>query len=147
MSVTFRQAGAGDVPALNAALARLSADIGDTHRASDEDLRRAFHDWMVLVIRDQQVAFAEMFGQNAGKPQALAVRKRNLEHVATKIEHACHGHRHPGIGACPQRGVETRFHAVHVCYQPRDEHFEISREQAGGAHCRADCQRQEPTRG
>ncbi|APX24243.1 MAG: N-acetyltransferase [Rhodobacteraceae bacterium] len=41
MSVTFRQAGAGDVPALNAALARLSADIGDTHRASDEDLRRA----------------------------------------------------------------------------------------------------------
>ena len=57
------------------------------------------------MIRDQQVAFAEMFGQDAGKPGALAVRKRNLEHVATKIEHACHGHRHPGIGACPQRGV------------------------------------------
>ncbi|MCR8546828.1 GNAT family N-acetyltransferase [Salipiger sp. P9] len=41
MSIRFRPAGEADVPRLNAALARLSADLGDRHKASDADLRRA----------------------------------------------------------------------------------------------------------
>jgi GNAT superfamily N-acetyltransferase len=38
MTVTIRTAAAADAPALNAALARLSADLGDAHRADTADL-------------------------------------------------------------------------------------------------------------
>ena len=41
MSMVIRKAELDDAPRLNAALRRLSADIGDRHRATDDDLRRA----------------------------------------------------------------------------------------------------------
>lgn len=48
--VVFRRAGAADVAALNAALAKLSASMGDTHRACDESLLKAgFGGWPVLA--------------------------------------------------------------------------------------------------
>ncbi|GGA96337.1 GNAT family N-acetyltransferase [Allosediminivita pacifica] len=41
MSVTFRKAEAADVPRLHAALAQLSADLGDTHRTDEDALHAA----------------------------------------------------------------------------------------------------------
>lgn len=41
MSISFRLASEADVPRLNAALAALSETLGDMHRSSDDDLRRA----------------------------------------------------------------------------------------------------------
>lgn len=40
MQISIRRAVSGDVAALNQALAQLSADMGDVHRASDADLTR-----------------------------------------------------------------------------------------------------------
>lgn len=48
--VVFRRAGAEDVAVLNAALRKLSASMGDTHRASDESLLQAgFGAWPALA--------------------------------------------------------------------------------------------------
>lgn len=41
MGIVIRRAEAADAPRLNAALRRLSSDLGDRHRAGDEDVRRA----------------------------------------------------------------------------------------------------------
>lgn len=41
MDVTFHSAGPDEAPMLNAALRRLSADLGDAHAASDADIARA----------------------------------------------------------------------------------------------------------
>lgn len=43
MTPSIREAGPGDIAALHRALSALSADLGDTHRATEDNLAKALH--------------------------------------------------------------------------------------------------------
>ena len=76
----------------------------------------------------------------------IAMRQRQLQHVAPMIEEDGSGHRHALSRQRRVKRIQAWFERVGVCYQPRDEQGKISGEEGGRAHCRADCQRQERSR-
>ena len=79
-----------------------------------------------FVIRHQQVAAAEMVGEDIGDRHRLPLGQRDLQDVTGKIEHARQRHRRSRLCKRVAGAFQTRFElatdAGLICYQPGDDH-------------------------